>query len=74
MPPIYGARLKVVWTEFWRCRPKQTRNRSQESPEIQNSTGRSGVIGGYSKTTACTGKPNAPEFEGFQFDAICEPN
>ena len=68
------ASLKVVWTEFWRCKPKQTRKRSQDVSRNSNSTGRSGVIGGSSKTTACIGKPNAPKFKGFDFDAICEQN
>ena len=48
--------------------------RSQDVTRNSNKTGRSQDIGGYSKTTACIGKPNAPEFEGFQFDATYEQN
>ena len=41
------------------------------SPDIQV---KQGDLDGYSKTTACIGKPDAPEFERFQFDATEEQN
>ena len=55
-----------------RSKPKQTRKCSQDVSRNSNKTGRSQVIGGYSKTTACIGKPNAPEFEGLRLDAIVQ--
>ena len=74
-PALYlRSSLKVVWTEFRRSKPKQTRNCSQDVSRHSHKTGRSQVIGWYSKTTGCIGKPTAPEFEGFQFDAIYEQN
>ena len=55
-PVLYlRGSLKGVWTEFRRSKPKQTRMRSQDVPRNSNETGRSQVIGGYSKTTACIG-------------------
>ena len=53
---------------------KQSRKCSQDIPRNSNQAGESQVSGWYSKTTACFGKPNAPEFEGFQLDAIFEQN
>ena len=72
-PCINGAVTKCV-EQFWRSKSKQTRKYSQDISRNASKAGGSQVIGWYSKTTACFGKPNAPEFERFQFDAICEQN
>ena len=60
----------MVWTEIRRRKPQQTWKCSQVVPRNSEKTGRSQINGWYSKTTACIGKPNAPGFEGFQFDSI----
>ena len=74
-PALYlQGSLKVVRTEFRRSKPKETWKCSQDVSRNSNKTGWSQAIGWYSKTIACIGKPNAPEFEGFQFDAIYEQN
>ena len=59
---FYGRQAKADPKAFATC------------PRNSIKTGRSQVTSGYSKTTACIGKPNAPEFEGFQLDAIYEQN
>ena len=61
---------KVVWNKFWRDKSKQTRKCSQNITRNSNQAGGSQVVGWYSKTTPCFGKPNAPEFERFHFDTI----
>ena len=59
---------KLVWNKFWRGQVKaDPKSARKTSPENQIKTGGSWVIGWYSKTTACFGKPNAPEFDRFQF-------
>ena len=70
---IYGAVSKWCGPNSGDASQSRPDSVRKMSPEIQMK-GRSQVIGGYSKTTACIGKPNAPEFEGFQFDAIYEQN
>ena len=74
-PALYPrSSHKVVWYKFWRGKWKQTRKCSQDIPRNSNQAGGSQVIGWFSKTTACFGKPNASGFERFQFDAIHEQN
>ena len=71
---IYGAVTKWCRTNSGKASQKQTRKYSQDIHRNSNKAGGSQIIGWYSKTTACFGKPNASEFEGFQFGAIYEQN
>ena len=46
--------------------------RTSPVPKKSNETWKCQVLGWCSKTTECIGKPNVPEFEGLQLDAISE--
>ena len=67
---IYGATSKWCGPNSGGASQSRPESARKMSPEIQLKKERSQVIGWYSETAACFGKPNASEFERFQFDAI----
>ena len=65
---IYAAVTKWCRTKSGERSQSRPESARKNIPRNSNQTG-SQVIGWYSETTACFGKPNASEFERFQFDA-----